>query len=130
MEKLKISVKLNCEPKTVFTCLLNASQHSQLTGSKCQIEPSEKSAFSLLNGAVTGKVVEMFPYKRLLITWRHEWYEPQDPESKVELLFIYKEDHTLLTITQSQIPDEMSEKIKELWKKKYFKSLKNRFNTV
>ena len=60
----------------------------------------------------------------------HEWYEPQDPESKVELLFIYKEDHTLLTITQSQIPDEMSEKIKELWKIKYFKSLKNRFNTV
>ena len=55
MEKLKISVKLHCEPKPVFTALLNAAQHSKITETTCTIEPSEKSHFNLLNGKVKGK---------------------------------------------------------------------------
>ncbi len=128
MEKLKISVKLHCEPKPVFTALLNAAQHSKITESECLIQPSEKSKFSILNGTVQGSITELFPYKRMLVSWRHNEYDPSDKDSIVEFLFIYKDEHTLLTITHSQIPDEWSAKIKEIWKKKYFKNLKLTFN--
>lgn len=128
MEKLKISVKLHCEPKPVFTALLNAAQHSKITETTCTIEPSEKSHFNLLNGKVKGKIIELFPYKRMLISWRHTEFESNDKDSSVEFVFVYKDENTLLTITHSQIPDEWSDRIKEIWKKSYFKNLKTLFN--
>lgn len=128
MEKLKISVKLHCEPKPVFTALLNAAQHSKITETTCTIEPSEKSHFNLLNGKVKGKIIELFPYKRMLISWRHTEFESTDKDCLVEFVFVYKDENTLLTITHSQIPDEWSDRIKEIWKKSYFKNLKTLFN--
>ncbi len=128
MEKFKVSVKLHCPAKDVFTGWLNDKLHSEFTGgAKAVTSPNEGGTFSAWDGYITGTNIEIFPYKKIIQKWRTTDFDPSDEDSLIELFFTFKEDHTLVTITHTNIPDGQGEQYKRGWKEHYFSYMKKYF---
>jgi len=128
MEKFKISVKLHCPVKQVYTGWLNGKIHSEFTGgASAKIDPQEGGKFTAYDGYISGENVEIFPYKRIVQKWRTTEFEDSDPDSILELFFTFKDDFTLLTLTHTNLPDGEGNKYKKGWKEHYFKFMKSYF---
>jgi len=128
MEKFKISVKLHCPVKDVFTGWLNDKVHSEFSGgAKAKIDPKEGGKFSVWDGYITGTNVEIFPYKRIVQKWRSTQFAESDEDSLLELFFTYKDGYTLITLTHSNLPEGFEEKYKKGWKDNYLKYMKKYF---
>ncbi len=129
MEKFKVSVKLHCTAKDVFTGWLNDKVHSAFIGGhEAVTSPNEGGAFSAWDGYITGTNVEIFPYKKIIQKWRTTDFAPEDEDSLIELFFTFKDDHTLVTITHTNIPDGLGDKFKKGWKEYYFSHMKKYFD--
>lgn len=129
MEKFKVSVKLHCQPKDVFTGWLNDKTHSDfIGGAKAKTSPNEGGTFSAFNGYITGTNVEIFPYKKIIQKWRTTDFAADDEDSLIELFFTFKDEYTLLTITHTNIPDGQAEQYKKNWKDNYFAYMKKYFD--
>jgi activator of HSP90 ATPase len=128
LEKFKVSVKLHCTAKEVFTGWLDDSAHSGFTGgAKASTSPHEGANFTAWDGYISGTNVEIFPYKKIIQKWRTKDFASSDQDSLIELLFTYKDDHTLVTITHSNIPEGQGELYKKGWKDHYFSYMKKYF---
>jgi len=128
VEKFKISVKLHCTAKEVFSGWLNDKVHSDFTGgAKATTSPNEGGSFSAWDGYITGTNVEIFPYKKIIQKWRTTDFALEDPDSILEMFFTYKDDNTLNTITHSNIPEGQGEQYKKIWKENYFSKMKKYF---
>jgi activator of HSP90 ATPase len=129
VEKFKVSVKLRCTAKDVFTGWLNDEVHSAFTdGAKATTSPNEGGNFTAWDGYISGTNVEIFPYKKIIQKWRTTDFDETDEDSIIELFFTYKDDYTLLTITHSNIPDGQGDKYKKGWKEHYFSYMKKYFD--
>lgn len=125
MEKFKITVKLNCKAKEVFTGWLDSKTHSAFSGgAEAKMSVNEGGTFSAHNGYITGTNVEIFPHKRIIQKWRTKDFDPTDEDSILELLFTQKEDYTLVSLSHSHLPDGEGEKYKKGWKEHYFTFMK------
>jgi activator of HSP90 ATPase len=125
VDKFKVSVKLHCSAKEVFTGWLTDKTHSLYTGgAPTRCSPSEGGSFSAYDGYITGKNIEIFPYKKIVQRWRTTEFDETDPDSILDLFFTYKDDHTLITITHTNLPDGTGEKYKQGWKDHYFTFMK------
>ena len=90
MEKIKVSVKLNCTAKEVFSGWLDDKIHSEFTGgTKAKTSPSEGGKFSVWDGYITGTNVEIFPHKRIIQKWRTTDFVETDEDSVIELFFTF-----------------------------------------
>lgn len=129
MEKFKVSVKLHCTAKEVFTGWLSDKVHSQFTGGgSAKTSPNEGGTFSAMDGFITGTNVEIFPYKKIIQKWRTAEFDAADEDSVIELFFTAKEDHTLISITHANIPDGLGDSLKKAWKDNYFSYMKKYFD--
>ncbi len=125
MDKFKVSVKLRCSAKEAFTGWLNDKVHSEFTGGHAaKTSPNEGGSFSAWDGYITGTNVEIFPYKKIIQKWRTTDFAPDDEDSVIELFFTFKDDHTLLTITHTNLPEGEGDKYKKGWKDYYFAHMK------
>lgn len=128
MDKFKVSVKLNCKTKDVFTGWLNEKIHSEFTGgAKATTSSNEGGSFSAWDGYISGSNVEIIPYKKIIQKWRTSEFDPEDEDSVIEIFFTYKDDHTLVSITHTNLPDGTGEKYKKGWKDHYFVFMKKYF---
>lgn len=128
MEKFKISVLLNCEPKKVFKAWLDSKKHSEFTGDKALVEAKTNGKHSAFNGYCWGKTLEITPYKRIIQTWRTTDFDDKDKDSIIELTFTDKNEKTLLTLSHTNIPDGQGDNYKKGWKEYYFTPMKSYFS--
>jgi activator of HSP90 ATPase len=129
VEKFKVSVKLHCTAKEVFTGWLNDKVHTAFSGgSKATTSPVEGGTFTAHDGYISGTNVEIFPHKKIIQKWRTTDFAKDDPDSVIELFFTYKDDHTLVTITHTNIPEGLGERFKKGWKEFYFAHMKKYFD--
>lgn len=118
-------MKLNCSAKQVFNGWLNEKVHSEYTGgAKALINANEGGSFSAWDGYITGKILEIFPYKKIIQTWRTTDFSDKDEDSLIEISFTAKDDYTLMSISHSRIPDGTTDKYKKGWKDYYFNYMK------
>lgn len=121
MEKLKISVKLNCRPKDVYLAWLSDNGHSALTGGKtAKTSQSEGGSFSVYDNYITGTNVEIIPYRRIIQKWRTADFGPNDEDSLLDLSFTFKDESTIITFTHTKIPENLGEPLRKFWKERYF----------
>jgi activator of HSP90 ATPase len=125
VDKFKVSVKLNCTAKEVFTGWLNEKIHSEFTGgAKATVSANEGGKFTAWDGYISGTNSEIFPYKKIIQKWRTTEFSPEDEDSIIEIFFTFKEGSTLVSITHTNLPDGTGEKYKKGWKDHYFTFMK------
>jgi activator of HSP90 ATPase len=119
-ESITVAAFLPVSPEKLYQDWLNSDEHSRFTGLKAMIDAREGGYFSSLDGYIHGKITRLEPNRRIIETWRTEDFEPDDLDSKVEIVFGQVPGGTFLTILQSEIPDARGEDIEIGWEDHYF----------
>lgn len=128
MESFEISEVFFVSPQELITAWLDSTTHGDMIGAEAEIQPQLGSTFSIWNGYITGKMVEIVPGKKIVQLWRTTEFPEGSPYSELELLFTPVNNGTMLTLKHSRIPEGQGKRYEEGWKEHYFEPMKAYFH--
>ena len=116
---IKQKIKFTVPPGTVFELLMSAKLHAAFTGAGAKIDARVGGRFSTYDHYIEGQIVELDAGKKIIQTWRaRDW--PDGHYSQATFLFKKIASGTELTFTQSGVPAEQVDAIREGWKDFYW----------
>lgn len=121
---------LPCSPETAYNAWLDSKTHGEMIDANTKIDSSAGGAFSIWDGSIVGKTLELHPDKhRIVQEWRYEYPDwPKDHFSKVTIEFVsYKDGICKLRFWQSGIPEKHASEIEQGWKEHYWEPMKEYF---
>jgi activator of HSP90 ATPase len=120
------TVLLAATPHDVYEALMDSKQHSAFTGDVAKISRRIDGPFSAFNGYATGMNLELVQDKKIVQKWRaSDW--PITHYSVVTFEFTPVEKGTEIKFTQTDIPEEAFDEIKQGWIDWYWARLKQYF---
>ena len=123
----KISVVLPVSQKELYTAWLDNKAHSAFTGSPAKIDPRVGGKFSAWDGYISGKTLELNPFRRILQSWRTTEFSKNTPDSTLEVLITKSGRGSKLTLVHKNLPQGSSAEYKTGWNDFYFTPMKEYF---
>jgi activator of HSP90 ATPase len=120
---IKQSVTFKAKPHEVYEILMDEKKHTEFTGGEARINRKVGGKFSIYGGEISGVNIELVPDKRIVQSWRYSDWE-EDMYSTATFVLEEVTGHTHLTFTQSGVPDDKYEDIKQGWKDYYWAPMK------
>lgn len=116
MKNFKKYFVIPAEPEEVFYALTNPFTIELWTGYPATMNTEVGTEFSLWEGDITGKNLEIITNKKIV----QEWYFGEQPEKSIVTLKIFENKKgTQLEVIHENIPDEDFENIVEGWNEYY-----------
>ncbi len=120
-------------PKRLFEAWLDDVEHSDMTGSRATISAEVGGAFSMLDGAVAGRIVELEPYSRIV----HELNTNGPARLEVSLatgsnyggLGNPQDDGTTIILRHTMAAQGQTELSPDWWEDRYFRPMDAHFAT-
>jgi len=112
-------------PHEIYEVFMDAKKHSKLTESKAKVSREIGGSFSIFEGALSGKNIELIQDKKIVQTWRGDgenW--PKGYYSTITLILEPNDKGTLIKFSHVDIPEESYESVKEGWDTYYWEPLK------
>lgn len=122
-DRFTITTILEAPPKRVYDAWMSSRDHGAFTGDTADIDPRVGGAHSAFSGYITGKTLELVPFRRIVQTWRATEFPEGSPDSRLELTFEDLKGNTRLTLAHSEIPDGQGPQFEEGWKENYFQPM-------
>ena len=128
MKKTKIieqEIVIKTTPHEIYEAFMNSKIHSKFTEGKALISREIGGSYSVFEGDLTGKNVELIPDKKIVQTWRSEgenW--PKGYYSTITIILEPVDSGTLIKFTHVDIPEGAYESVKEGWDSYYWEPLK------
>ncbi len=127
---IKQKVILPCTPQEAYDAWLDSKTHSEIIGADAAIDPKVGGKFSLWDGEMLGKTIEIHPpINKIVQEWRDngsDW--PEEYYSTITLVFHpLKNGKTELVFTHTGIPQEHVKDIEEGWNNFYWKPMQKYF---
>ncbi len=122
---IKQEVRIKCTPHEIYEAFMDSKIHSKFTEGKANISREVGGNFSVFEGAINGKNVELIQDKKIVQTWRSEgenW--PKGYYSTITLILEPTEEGTLIKFTHVDIPEGAVESVEEGWTTYYWDPLK------
>jgi activator of HSP90 ATPase len=127
-EKIKVSDVIQADAKTLYKAWLDSKEHGAFTGGKADIDPKKGGKFTAWDGYISGKTLELEPFKRIVQSWRTTEFPDESEDSKLEILFEEANNATKMTFIHTDIPDGQGEEYKQGWIDYYFEPMKEYFS--
>ena len=127
MEKLRLITELGASPQSIYEAWLDSEEHSAFTGSSASVEGRVGGALSAWDGYISGQILELEPYGKIVQTWRTTEFPEGSADSRLEVLMEAVEGGTRLTLQHSDIPDGQGEMYAEGWEEYYFHPMREYF---
>lgn len=119
---LRQEVDFHASPQRVFDALINSKEFTGFTGMMAAIDRSSGGAFSLFDGQVIGRNVELIPNSEIVQAWRATTWPPGVYSIvRFDLTLIGSGTH--LVLTQTAFPDGEYEHLDAGWPVRYWKPL-------
>ena len=117
-------VSIAASPAAIYKILTDAKDFAKMTGGRAaSITTEVGGAFSLFDGHITGRHVELVPGKRVVQAWRaKDWPEGHYSITRFDLA--PEGASTKLTFDQSGHPDEHTDHLASGWVKMYWEPMK------
>jgi uncharacterized protein YndB with AHSA1/START domain len=115
----EISTIISASPDRLYAAWLDSAQHSAMTGGSAQVSAEPGAAFTAWDGYIHGRNLELEPARRIVQAWRTAEFTPDEPDSRLEILFEPVEGGTRLTLRHSELP-EHGMQYKQGWVEAYF----------
>jgi len=115
-------------PHEIYEVFMDAKKHSKLTESKAKVSREVGGSFSIYEGALSGKNVELIQDEKIVQTWRgngENW--PKRYYSTITLVLEPVDNGTLIKFTHIDIPEGAYESVKKGWDNYYWDPLKEMF---
>lgn len=120
MKEFKKYYIITAPPEDLYRALTTEITIRLWTGDLVEIDPQVGGEFSMWDGAIQGKFLEMVPYSKIVQQW---YFGEQEEESIVTLKLHEHKKGTSLEVKHTNIPDEDYEDIVEGWNETYVASL-------
>lgn len=128
-KEIKQYVTIKASPHQLFNAFMDSEMHSKITGASAKIDPKAGGEFSVWDGSLHGKTLELEDDKKIVQDWRSDeenW--PENVFSKLTIEFINNYDGTTeIALSQSGIPEACAKDVEEGWEEYYWKPLKEFF---
>jgi activator of HSP90 ATPase len=120
---IRQSVIFKARKHEVYEELMDSEKHSELTGSIAKISRKIGDKFTVYDGDIEGVTLELIPDQKIVQSWRYsDW--PEDHYSKATFSLREISDGTRLTFTQSGVPEEFYDDIRQGWWDYYWEPMK------
>jgi activator of HSP90 ATPase len=127
LESLEISTILPSNSKEAYLAWLNSREHEEFTGEEASIDPRIGGNFSAYSGYIKAEILELDPYKRIVLSWRTTDFPKDHEDSRLEVLFDDTKEGLEMTLKQTDIPQGQAKDYEEGWHKYYFEPMKKYF---
>lgn len=127
---IKQLVVLPCTAEEAYDAWLSSKKHGEMVGGDAKIEAKVGGKFSIWDGEITGKTLELDPEKHIIVqSWRYNYSDwPEDQPSKITLEFAkHNENQCKLLFSQSGIPEKYADEVADGWKEYYWEPMKEYF---
>ena len=124
-KSIEQEIVINSTPHEIYEVFMDAKKHSKLTESKVKVSREVGGSFSIFEGALSGKNVELIQDKKIVQTWRGDgetW--PKGYYSTITLILEPNDKGTLIKFTHVDLPEASYESVKEGWDTYYWEPLK------
>lgn len=120
MKNFKKYYIIPAEPEEIYKAITTEITARLWTGDIAEINPIPGGEFSLWDGSITGKFIELTPFNKIIQQW---YFGDQKDDSIVTFKFHDHKKGTSLEITQTNIPEEAFEDLVDGWNNEYVGSL-------
>jgi activator of HSP90 ATPase len=120
---IKQTVTFKAAPHAVFEALMDEKKHAAFTGGEAKISRKVGGKFKIYGGDVEGKNLELLPDQKIVQSWRYsDW--PEGHYSTATFALEPTEKGTRMVFTQTDVPEDKYEDIKQGWKDYYWAPMK------
>jgi activator of HSP90 ATPase len=120
---IKQSVTFKASPHEVYETLMDEKKHAAFIDGEAKISRKVGGKFSIYGGEITGVNIELVPDKKIVQSWRYNDWEA-DEYSTATFALEDVNGNTHLTFTQTGVPDDKYEDIKQGWRDYYWTPMK------
>lgn len=75
-KSIHLEARFDASPEYIYELLTNGTLFGEATGKSAKIGAGEGAAFSIFDGFINGRQVELVPGKRIVQAWRFSVWEP------------------------------------------------------
>ncbi len=118
-------ITIKSTPHEIYEVFMDSKKHSKLTEGKAMVSREVGGSFSIFEGSLSGKNVELIQDKKIVQTWRGDgenW--PKGYYSTITFNFEPVDQGTLIKFTHTDIPEGAYESVKQGWDTYYWEPLK------
>ena len=119
MKTFKKYYIIPAQPEEIYKALTTEITIRLWTGDIVEIDPQVGGEFSLWDGSINGKFIELVPDQKIV----QEWYFGTDEPSIVTIKLHEHKKGTSFEVNHTNIPDEAYQEIIEGWDSEYVGSL-------
>ncbi|GGH31293.1 ATPase [Sphingobacterium alkalisoli] len=120
MKNFKQYFVIPASPTEIYLALTTEITIRLWTGDTVEIDPQVGGEFSLWDGAITGRFLELEPGKKIVQQW---YFGEQEEPSIVTLKLHEHKKGTSLEVNHINIPEDAYDEIVEGWESEYVESL-------
>ena len=128
MEELCHEIYFNVSPEVLYDTLMDEKKHAAFTDSEVSMDPKAGGKFSVFDGYITGKNLQLVPGKKIVQSWKaieDGW--PDDHFSQISFTIEPEKKGCRLIFEHTDIPDGLKDRFDEGWKEHYWERLKDYF---
>jgi len=120
---IRQTVTLRASPHDVYEALMDSRLHAKLTGGPARISRKVGGTFTVFDGYAEGVNVELVADRKIVQTWRaDDW--PAGHYSTVMFALAKAGKGTKLTFTQTDVPADQVDSVRQGWRDFYWTPLK------
>ncbi|WP_167608131.1 SRPBCC domain-containing protein [Maribellus sediminis] len=123
MKDIKRYYTIKADPADVYNALTNQKMLEIWTGEDVVMKAEAGTEFSLWNGSISGKNLELEPNTKIV----QQWYFGEEEASVVTIKLHPHKKGTSVELHHTNIPDEAFENISDGWDEDYFGALNELF---
>ena len=110
----------NTTPKALYDLYMNAKKHSIVTGSPAKVSEKIGAKYSVHDGYITGKNLNLVKNKQIVQTWRASEWAKDDLDSTFIINLLPKGKDVVLEMVHANVPEKHSAGIKKGWNFHYW----------
>lgn len=125
MKTFSKEFKIDAEAEDVYSALTNPVTIELWSGHPAEMGSEPGSDFSLWEGDITGRILELKPYKKIVQEW---FFGDQTEESVATITIERQQSRSRVTVEHTNIPDKDFANISEGWREYIMGAIQNFFN--
>ncbi|KKN47675.1 hypothetical protein LCGC14_0660640 [marine sediment metagenome] len=118
-------ITIKCTPHEIYEAFMDSKIHSKFTEGKAKISRDIGGNFSVFEGSINGKNIELIQDQKIVQSWRSDgdnW--PKGYYSTITIILKLTDEGTLIKFTHVDIPEGAIKSVKEGWNTYYWEPLK------
>mgnify|MGYP000859592440 CR=1 FL=1 len=127
MLKFTVTAEIPATNENIYNAWLDSKQHSEMTNAPAVASSEIGAFFTAHDDYACGKNIELVPYSKIVQSWRTTEFSELEEDSIIEIILEDKGNHTLLTLTHSNLPPHGT--YEQGWKDFYFTPMIKYFST-